>query len=100
MPRPRHPRPDANQQDIISALVLCGFMVADVSAILPTPDLFVLDPTQPELGWTAWELKVPGADLTPAEQRAVDLGAVQVTYDAEKVLAYYGRIKENDRCKQ
>jgi len=97
MARPRRSaHPDANQPGIIADLRRLGFLVANVSAYLPTPDIFVFgwDIDGPAC-WTAWEIKTETGKPTPAQQEFMDRwpGAIRVARSVDDILSAYGRIK-------
>jgi len=93
--RPRHPKPDANQADIIRDLRDCGLVVHDVSSLGgDCLDLFAGDPLGG--GWCHVEVKVEGGVLTPGEAEYIAQYAgplpIIVARQAEDVLRALGRI--------
>jgi len=96
MTRPRHPKPDANQADIIRDLRDCGLIVHDVSSLGgDCLDLFVGDPAS--YSWLQIEVKTDEGKLTPRERAyiAVHLPKVPILIarEAEDVLRAFGRIQ-------
>jgi hypothetical protein len=73
--RPRHPKPDANQLQIVGQLRDLGFIVHDVSSLGgDVLDLFIGGMTKP-VGYWDWvqgEVKMPGEKLTPGERAYFD----------------------------
>ena len=93
--RPRHPKTDANQPDIIRDLRKCGLIVHDVSSLGgDCLDLFVGDPQSYQ--WIQIEVKTDEGKLTPRERAyiAVHLPKVPILIAraAEDVLKVLGRI--------
>ena len=94
--RPRHPKPDANQADIIRDLRKCGLVVLDVSSLGgDCLDLFVGDPLGG--GFVQVEVKVPAGVLTPGEADYIaDYGGllpIVVAREAEDILRALGRMR-------
>ena len=93
--RPRHPKTDANQPDVIRDLRDCGLIVHDVSSLGgDCLDLFVGDPAS--YSWIQVEVKTDEGKLTPRERAyiAVHLPKVPIVVarEAEDVLKVLGRI--------
>ena len=98
-PRPRHPKPDSNQAQIIRDLRRLGFVVHDVSSLGgDCLDLFVCGYTN-EQGAQAWvqiEVKTDTGKLTEAEAEYIvqaDLEGVPVLVArcTEDVLRWFAR---------
>ena len=94
--RPRHPKTDANQPDIIRDLRACGLIVHDVSSLGGDRlDLFVGDPTSYD--WLQVELKVEGGRLTPRERAYIAQNILRVpiliAWDTEDISRALGRIE-------
>ena len=94
--RPRHPKTDANQPDIIRDLRKCGLIVHDVSSLGgDCLDLFVGDPQSYQ--WLQIEVKTDEGQLTPRERAyiAVHLPRlpIVVARRAEDVLIALGSIR-------
>ena len=94
MPRPRHPRPDANQPGIVKQLQELGFLVLDVSPICAYADLYVSgwNPICDELQGRLFEIKTATGKLTREQQIMVDNGWVQVARSVEDVLRAFRRV--------
>ena len=94
-PRPRHPKPDANQGDIVDGLRDCGYLVHDVSAFIGEFDLLVygLDWETQEHTWIALEVKMPDGVLTGKElQYQIDHpGAAHTVRSLTDALKVFGR---------
>ena len=100
--RPRHPKPDANQQRMVQALRQCGLVVVVVSDLpgeqdqddVDTLDMYVGDPCNGN--WMHVECKTDGGELTPHQRRYLDRYGQQlpivVARRAEDVLAALGRV--------
>jgi len=96
MARPKHPKPDANQADVIRELRECGLIVHDVSSLGGDHlDFWVGDPAS--YRWLQVELKVEGGRLTPRERAYIALHIVLVpivvAWDTEDILRALGRIE-------
>ena len=96
MTRPRyHTRPDANQPDIVDALVQCEFVVWNVSRWCAWADIFVggYDVRWDMVVWRAFEIKVPGGKLTKTQREFMEAhpGMVQQIETADQVLQAFGR---------
>jgi len=94
--RPRHPKTDANQADVIRELRECGLICHDVSSLGGDRlDLFVGDPTSYD--WLQVELKVEGGRLTPRERAYIAQNILRVpiliAWDTEDILRALGRIE-------
>jgi len=95
MARPKHPKPDANQADVIRELRECGLIVHDVSSLGgDCLDLFVGDPAS--YSWIQVEVKTDEGELTPRERAYIALHVVLVPIvvarTAEDVLMAFGRL--------
>jgi len=93
--RPRHPKPDANQQRMVEALRQCGLVCHDVSALGgDCLDLFVGDPMTGQ--FVQVEVKTDSGTLTEGEAAYLDRYGQQlpivVARRAEDVLAALGRV--------
>lgn len=96
MARPKHPKTDANQADIIRDLRACGLICHDVSSLGgDCLDLFVGDPAS--YSWIQIEVKTDDGQLTPRERAyiAVHLPKVPilVARETEDILCAFGRIR-------
>ena len=95
--RPKYPRPDANQPQIVSDLERLGFCVINVSSLpVPALDLFVggWNCRTRQYAFVQVEVKVPGKKLSPSERRHFDRWPdlpIIVAYKVEDVLAWFGR---------
>ena len=104
MPRPRHPRPDANQLELVAALRQLGFIVHDVSSLGGDAlDLFV-GGYHGYLGRWVWiqvEVKTPEGKLTPEEAAYIEkYGKLLPVFEArtlEDVLDVFAREALNVR---
>jgi len=95
MKRPRHPKPDANQSDVIRDLRKCGLVVHDVSSLSGDHlDFWVGDPAS--YSWLQVELKAEGGRLTPRERAYIAQNITRVPIliarTAEDVLEALKRI--------
>ena len=95
MARPKHPKPDANQPDVIRDLRDCGLIVVDVSSLGGNRlDFFVGDPAS--YSWLQVELKAEGGRLTPRERAYIAQNITRVPIliarTAEDVLEALKRI--------
>jgi hypothetical protein len=101
-PRPKHPKPDANQARIVGQLRDLGFVVHDVSSLGgDCLDLFVLgwNYRLDVLEWCQVEIKTDDGELTPGEKAYIDLimeagsarPPVIVARSVEDVLRWFGR---------
>jgi len=93
--RPRHPKPDANQAEVIADLRQCGLVVHDVSSLGgDCLDLFVGDPATGD--WLQVELKDEGGRLTPRERAYIAQHIyrlpILIAWDSEDVLRALGRM--------
>jgi len=94
--RPRHPKTDSNQADIIRDLRKLGLVVHDVSSLGgDCLDLFVGDPAS--YSWLQIEIKTDEGELTPRERAyiAVHLPKVPIVIarEAEDVLRALKRMR-------
>ncbi|HUW11112.1 MAG TPA: hypothetical protein VM537_15390 [Anaerolineae bacterium] len=94
--RPRHPKTDANQADVIRELRECGLIVHDVSSLGgDCLDLFVGDPAS--CSWLQVEVKTEEGQLTPRERAYIALHIVLVpivvAWDTEDILRALGRLE-------
>ena len=94
--RPRHPKTDANQPDIIRDLRKCGLIVHDVSSLGgDCLDLFVGDPQSYQ--WLQIEVKTDEGQLTPRERayiaQHITRVPILVAWTTEDILRALGRIE-------
>lgn len=93
--RPRHPKPDKNQKQLLKNINdTPGFEAFDVSkstdAVCPGDVLVHCIYRQQ---WQLFEVKDgPDADVSPAQQARHDDGSVPIVYDAVAVLAFFGAV--------
>jgi len=86
---------DANQQEIVDGLRVCGYFVFDVSALCPWADLLVYGPDlrthEDEI--RLFEVKTPDGVLTDEERRIQQEypGMVQTVRSLADALLSYGR---------
>jgi len=105
-PRPRHPKPDTNQAEIVAKLREQGMCVHDVSSLGgDILDLFVggynLKTRRDE--WVQVEIKTEKGALTDGQQKylAKWIGLpVVIARNAEDVLQYFGHKSPKRRVKQ
>ena len=96
--RPRHPKPDANQAEIVDAFRTVGYEVLDISAICSFADIAVwgVDGVSVSLPcWKLFEIKTDDGKLTDTEQefQAEHPGAVQTIRCIEDGLRAFGRLE-------
>lgn len=94
--RPRHPKPDSNQAEIVRELRRCGLVVHDVSSLGgDCLDLFVGDPVSGV--WCQVEVKTDDGELTAEEALYIhewaDVLPVVLARSADDVLRRLGRVK-------
>ena len=102
-PRPRHPKPDANQAAIIAELERLGFFVQNVSSLATLGFDLLVWGWHPGLGrplLLAVEVKSPGGTLTDRERAVMeivtfDLGdsaPYLVAWNTEDILDWFTRL--------
>jgi hypothetical protein len=102
MIRPRHPKPDANQAEIIDQLRALGFIVHDISGLGgDCLDLFVMGWNRETQMWSIAQVEIKTDDgaLTVGEEMYIDrvmemtddCAPVIVARSVEDVLRWFGR---------
>jgi len=90
MTRPKHPKPDANQRQMIDALEALGFIVDDVSALAHLGyDLLVtgVDRRDNVVKTLKVEVKAEGGELTEREKEVYKAHWMRWGFDAPYVVA-------------
>jgi len=95
-PRPRHPRPDANQAVIIEELRKAGFCVHNVSSLSGNLlDLFIggYNSKMGQYEWVQVEVKIESGALTDGQQKYLaewpDLPII-IARSADDILQHFG----------
>lgn len=98
--RPRHPKPDRNQAEIVRDFRDLGFEVLNISAICSYADIVVwgidIKRGAATLVWKMFEIKTDDGELTDIERefQAYRPGAVQTIRCIEDGLRAFGRLEE------